>query len=87
MPKIQSAKKQLRKSGRNRARNIARKNSMKSVLKKYSALIRDGKKDEAAKELSNVYKTLDKFAKVNFIKKNKASRLKSRLSKKLAIGK
>ena len=54
---------------------------MKSVIKQYKKLAGEGKKEEAKKYLSQVYKKLDKLAKVDFIKKNTASRMKSRLSK------
>ncbi|OGY65696.1 MAG: 30S ribosomal protein S20 [Candidatus Harrisonbacteria bacterium RIFCSPLOWO2_01_FULL_44_18] len=74
MPITQSAKKALRQSLRRRARNITQKKALKEVVKAY-------KKSPSAENLSLVYKKLDKAAKTNLIKKNKASRLKSRLSK------
>ncbi|KKQ23432.1 30S ribosomal protein S20 [Candidatus Wolfebacteria bacterium RIFCSPLOWO2_01_FULL_38_11] len=84
MPITKSAKKALRQSVRKRKKNLKRKSELKSVIKKYKGLIIEGKKEDAAKYLSQVYKKLDKFAKVNLIKNNKASRTKSRLSKLLA---
>ena len=81
MPITQSAKKALRQNIRRRKKNIERKIALKAVIKQYKKLIAEGKKEEAAKQLSQVYKKLDKAAKVNLIKKNKAARLKSRLSK------
>jgi ribosomal protein S20 len=42
-----------------------------------------GKVKDAKKQLNIVFKKLDKAAKINVIKKNKSSRLKSRLSKLL----
>ncbi len=83
MPITKSAKKALRQNIRRRKVNVKRKTELKSVIKQFKRLIDEGKKDEAKKYLSQVYKKLDKSAKVNIIKKNKASRLKSRLSKKL----
>jgi small subunit ribosomal protein S20 len=83
MPITKSAKKALRQNIRRRARNLARKKKMKEVIKEYKKLIALGKNEEAKAFLPQVYKVLDKMAKVNFIKKNKASRLKSRLAKKL----
>ncbi len=82
MPKIQSAKKQLRKSDRNHARNLGRKKQMGGAIKEYKNLI-TSKSGDVGAQLSKVYKTLDKMAKVGFIKKNKANRLKSRLAKKM----
>lgn len=77
MPKTKTAKKELRKTGRNRARNLARQVKLKSSLKTF-------RREMTAENLSSSYKTLDKLAKSGFIKKNKADRLKSRLSKRLA---
>lgn len=80
MPIIKSAKKALRQNIRRKQKNIKRKIDLKSVIKQYKKLA-GGNKEEAKKYLTQVYKKLDKSAKVNLIKKNKASRLKSRLSK------
>ena len=83
MPITKSAEKALRQNVRRRKINLKRKTDLKSVIKNYKKLIVAGKKEEAKKYLPQVYKKLDKSAKVNLIKKNKASRLKSRLSKLL----
>ena len=80
MPIIKSAKKALRQNIRRRKINLKRKADLKSVIKQYKKLV-SSNKEEAKKYLAQVYKKLDKSAKVNLIKKNKASRLKSRLSK------
>ncbi|MDP3725229.1 MAG: 30S ribosomal protein S20 [Nanoarchaeota archaeon] len=84
MPNTQSAIKALRQNKRRHAQNLKRKEAMKDVIKKYKKAIEAGKKDEAAKMLPDVYKKLDKMTKVNVIKKNKASRLKSRLTRRLS---
>ena len=81
MPYTSSAKKALRQNVKRRAKNVKRKTELKAVIKQYKKLAADGKKEEAKKFLPQVYKKLDKTAKVKLIKKNKASRLKSRLSK------
>ena len=52
-------------------------------FEKAKALIEQGKKDEAKKLLQEIYKALDKAAKTKTIKKNTASRKKSRISKLL----
>jgi len=83
MPITKSAKKALRQNIRRRERNLQRKTELKSVIKQYKKLIVAGEKERAKEYLSQVYKKLDKAAKVNLIKKNKAARLKSRLSKLL----
>jgi small subunit ribosomal protein S20 len=86
MPIIKSAKKALRQNVRRRKINLKRKAELKSVIKEYKKLI-SSSKDEAKKYLPQVYKKLDKMAKVNLIKKNKAGRLKSRLAKKMKSAK
>ena len=83
MPITQSAKKALRQSIRRRVKNVERKSALKAAIKEYKKLIVAGKFAEAKKYLPQVYKRLDKAAKANLIKKNTASRLKSRLTKKL----
>lgn len=83
MPITTSAKKALRQSIRRREKNLERKTALKSVIKEYKRLVAGGKIEEAQKYLPQVYKKLDKAVKVNLIKKNTASRLKSRLAKKL----
>ena len=87
MPLTQSAKKALRQNIRRRLINLKRQAEMKVVVKGFKKLLADKKHDEARNYLSLVYKKLDKLAKVGFIKRNKAARLKSRLAKKLEIRK
>lgn len=78
-----SAKKAYRQTIRRREVNIQRNKALKTVLKNYKKLVLAKDFKGAQNDLSKVYKTLDKAAKVNLIKKNTASRLKSRLSKLL----
>ena len=77
----QSAKKAYRQNLRRRAKNVQRKSALKKVLKNYKNLIAAKNLEAAKNELPKVYKALDKAAKVNLIKDNKSSRLKSRLTK------
>ncbi len=77
MPVTRSAKKALRQTKRRHERNVVVAKVLKDAIKKY-------KKAPAADLLSLVFQKLDKAAKANVIKKNTASRLKSRLSKHLA---
>lgn len=76
-----SAKKAIRQSERRRERNLVYKNNIKKLVKKLRSLVANKKQDEAKKILPNVYKALDKAAKVGVIKKNNADRSKSRLTK------
>lgn len=78
-----SAKRALKKSLKRRERNLKRKEILKKAKKEFLKLIEAKKIEEAKKLLPKLYKLLDKLAKVNVIKKNTASRLKSRLTKKL----
>ncbi len=84
MPITSSAKKALRQSKKRAAENLLRKEAFKDAVKKYKKLIAAKNTTEVQTALQNVYQSLDKAAKTNVITKNKASRLKSRLSKKLA---
>ncbi len=75
-----SAKKALRASAHKRVYNIRRRDAISEVTKKIKKLAAAGNKAEAMKLLPTAYKALDKAAKTGFIKKNNASRTKSRLS-------
>lgn len=83
MPITSSAKKALRSSKRKREFNVARKDKMKSAIKEYKKLISEKKMKEAEAFLPKVYKEIDKATKGGVIKKNAASRKKSRFAKKL----
>lgn len=83
MPITKSAKKALRQSYKRRVFNLRRKNKMKELVKQFKELIAGDKKSEAQSLLSRVYKAIDKAAKRGVIKKNTASRKKSRLTKAL----
>lgn len=83
MPKIKSAKKALRQNLRRRSANSAKKHSLEKTIKQYQKLLVSGNTEEAKKQLRLVYQKLDKSAKTKIIKKNTASRLKSRLTRKL----
>jgi len=80
MPITKSAKKALRQAARKQVFNIRRSNKANDAVKKLKKLVVGGKIDEAKKMLSTVYKALDKSVKGNTLKKNTASRNKSRLS-------
>ncbi|MDP3779252.1 MAG: 30S ribosomal protein S20 [bacterium] len=87
MPITKTAIKALRQSQRRHKRNVAKSNAYKKPLKEIKKLASAGKQADAQKLLSSLYKALDKAAKTNVIKKNKASRIKSRITKKLSIKK
>ena len=81
MPITKSAKKALRQNVRGKIRNLKRKNAMKTLVKQTKKLTGTEKKEEAVKLLPGLYKAIDKAAKRGIIKKNAASRKKSRLTK------
>jgi len=83
MPVIKSAKKALKVSLRRKEENDLVRAKIKSAVKGLKIAVAD-KKDDAVTLLSKAYKELDLAAKKHVIHKNKAARLKSRLSLKLA---
>lgn len=78
------AKKAIRQAERKHVMNLRRQKVMKESVKEVSKLVVAGKKAEAEKNLKTAYKALDKAAKRGVIKKNTASRKKSRLAKAIA---
>lgn len=80
MPITQSAKKALRGSKRKRVFNVRRKEAASDFIKKIRKLVAEKKVAEAKAILPSVYQAIDKAAKIGYIKKNNASRKKSRIS-------
>lgn len=72
-----SAKKAHRASLKKHVFNVRRKRALSSATK-------DARKELSADSLSKAYQAIDKAAKRGLIKKNTASRKKSRLAKALA---
>ena len=84
MPVTSSAKKALRGSKKKRVFNLRRKDEMQNVIKEYKKLVLAKKTDEAKKLIPKLQKAIDKAEKRGIIKKNTASRKKSRLMKKIS---
>jgi small subunit ribosomal protein S20 len=76
MPISPSAKKSLRKSIKNRKANLSFKNKMKLVVKAFL-------EKPSEKGLAEAFRALDKAKKKGLVHKNKVSRVKSQLSKKI----
>jgi small subunit ribosomal protein S20 len=74
LPTHKSAEKRLRQSQKANIRNRAIRSQMKTLVKKVETSV-----DE--KDLRTTFSLLDKAARKKVIQKNKASRLKSRLTK------
>lgn len=84
MPNITAAKKALRSDARKRVFNDSRRRAMREQVKAFKKLLADKKPQEASKILGQVYQAIDKAAKKGVIKKNTASRKKSRIAHALA---
>ena len=76
MPITKSAQKALRQTKRRTQRNKTWKENLKSAIKKAG-------KDKSKEAVSYAFKVVDKAAKAGIIHKNKAARIKSKLSKQL----
>ena len=76
MPVTKQAIKKVRQDKRKTLYNARKKRVYKNAVKKYL-------KNPTDDGLNSVYVAVDRAAKTNIIHKNKASRLKSRLSKKI----
>ena len=85
MPITSSAKKALRSSKRKRVFNLRRKDEMQNVIKEYKKLVSAKRTEDAKRLIPKLQKAIDKAAKRGLIKKNTASRKKSRLIKTITI--
>lgn len=91
MPNLKSAKKALKRSETKNVINTRAKNKMKKIIKnlnsfaqtleKKTGSVTDEKLKEIEEILKNAYKQIDKTAKKGIIKKNTASRKKSKLAR------
>lgn len=87
MPQRKSGQKRLRADKTRRQRNLAIRRKIKEVTKKFLKNLRAKDWEQARKNLHLAYKQLDKAAAKKYIHKNKVSRKKSRLAKKLNVAK
>lgn len=78
MPNIASAKKNMRKTLAATVRNRAQRSALRTALKKARAA------DATAEDRMRAESLLDRAARKNLIHRNAASRMKSRLAKRLA---
>ncbi len=83
MSRIRSALKRHRQSLVRRERNRRVRSSLRTAIKKLLACVESGDVDKARERLPLVVKAIDKAATKGVIHKRKASRLVSRLSKKV----
>lgn len=81
MPITKSAKKALRQNKKRRRQNLQKSRFLKDQVKSLKKLVVAKDKKGASEFLPKVYKAVDKSVKTNVLKKNTASRMKSRLTK------
>lgn len=84
MPKTKSAKKRLRSSHKKFLRNKALRSNMKTAIKRAELALESGDVEEAKRLYNYASSAIDKAKSKGAIHKNKASREKSKLGKKLA---
>jgi small subunit ribosomal protein S20 len=79
-----NAKKAHRASLKKHVFNVRRKRTLTNTTKDVKKFIVAGQKSDANQSLAAAYQAIDKAAKRGLIKKNTASRKKSRLAKAIA---
>ncbi|MDP3142580.1 MAG: 30S ribosomal protein S20 [Candidatus Omnitrophota bacterium] len=84
MPQRRNAVKRLRQDKKRHARNLKLKINLKKTIKKFRSLLAGNNVDEAKKSFKELTGKLDRATSQKVIHKNTASRLKSRLSKRVA---
>ena len=81
MPNIKSAKKRMRSSIKKTDVNTLITSSMRTAIKKFERAVKEANKEEAANNLNIAIQRIDKAMASGLVHKNKAARLKSRLTK------
>ena len=81
MPNIRSAKKRVRSNARKADVNTLVKSSMRTAIKNCEKAVNAGNKEEASNKLNIALQRIDKACTSGLVHKNKAARLKSRLTK------
>lgn len=83
MPITKSEKKSLRQTKKRALRNLQKKNTIKTLIKKTLKAVTGSDTNKVADLLRQTQKAIDKAVKSGVIKKNNANRKKSRLSVKV----
>ncbi len=84
MPVRKSAIKSVKQGKQRRLRNLRIISDLKTRAAKFKAFLAEKKKEEAKSALTDLISRIDKAKSKGMIRKNTASRKKSRLTKKLA---
>ena len=81
MPNIKSAKKRMRSSVKKTDTNTLVNSSMRTAIKAVQAAVKAGNKEAASNNLNIAIQRIDKAMSSGLVHKNKAARLKSRITK------
>ena len=81
MPNIKSAKKRMRSNAKKADVNTLIISSMRTAIKKFEKDVKAGNKEDASNNLNIAVQRIDKAMSSGIVHKNKAARLKSRLTK------
>ena len=81
MPNIKSAKKRMRSNAKKAEVNNLVYGSMKTAVKEFEREVKAGNKEESGNNLNIALQRIDKAKNSRLVHKNKAARLKSRLTK------
>lgn len=81
MPNIKSAKKRMRSNAKKAEINNLITSSMKTAIKSFEKEVKAGNSQEANNNLNIAFQRIDKAMTSGLVHKNKAARLKSRLTK------
>ncbi|MFZ3054960.1 MAG: 30S ribosomal protein S20 [Minisyncoccales bacterium] len=84
MPVTKTTKRRPAQIERRRVVNSKRILEMRKLIKEANTLLSNKNIEEVEKMLPRIYKAIDKAAKRGVIKKNAASRRKSRMAKKIS---
>ena len=87
MPNIKSAKKRMRSNAKKADVNTLITASMKTAIKKFEKEVKEGNKEAASNNLNIAIQRIDNTMSSGLVHKNKAARLKSRLTKKVSESK
>jgi small subunit ribosomal protein S20 len=83
MPNIKGAIKRVRGNSKKKDVNTIVRSSMATAIKKFERAVKENDKTTASTQLNVALQRIDKAVNSNIVHKNKAARLKSRLTKKL----
>ncbi len=78
-----SAKKRIRQNAKRRVINRSRKSMVRTQVKHFEAALGAGEVDQANEQFVLLTKKLDKVASTSTMHKNTASRMKSRMARRL----